>query len=84
MIKAKIVAISIGALAASGVVDVGEHVLIKPDTLPIPYRSVGEAVPMQKYPYSPVIECSSIVTVDNIDIDIINQCAVNRVGWFKL
>ena len=84
MVKTKIVVLSLSALAGMGVVEVGEHVAPKPEAMPIPYRSVADSVPMQKYPHSPVIECAAILSADNVDVNAVTACATQRVGWLKL
>lgn len=84
MVKTKIALLSLSALAGVGVVEVGEHAAPKPEALTIPYKAVGDSVSMQRYPHSPVIECTDILSSDTIDIDAINACATKRVGWLKL
>ncbi len=84
MVKAKILVFSLSALATTGVVEVREQALPKPEVMPIPYRSVGDSVPVQPRPYTPVTECEDISIDGNIDINLINTCAVNRVGWLRL
>ena len=84
MVKTKIVVLSLSALAGVGVVEGGEHVAPKPEVLPIPYKSVGETVPLQRYPHSPVVECTDILLSDNVDVNAVSACATKRVGWLKL
>ena len=84
MVKAKILVFSLSALATTGVVEVREKEMPKPEVMPNPYRSVGDTVPVQPNPYSPVAECDSLSIDDKFDIHAINRCAVNRVGWLRL
>jgi len=84
MVKTKILVFSLSALATTGVVEVREQELPKPEVIPIPYSSVGDTVPVLPHPFSPVIQCESISFDNNLDIDAINACAVKRVGWLRL
>ena len=82
MIKTKVIIFSLSAIATTGVVEIREHVPPKHEVLPIPYKSVGESIPLQRYPHAPVVECGDISFES--DIDILSACASNRVGWLKL
>ena len=82
MIKTKVLIFSLSYIAATGVAEVREKDAPLRDTLRIPYSSVGESVPMQRYPYTPVVECTD-VNADS-SIDLITECASRRVGWLKL
>jgi hypothetical protein len=84
MIKAKILVFSLSAIATTGVVEVREQAMPKPEVMPIPYRSVGDSVPVQPNPYAPVTQCKDISIDGNVDINVINSCAVTRVGWLRL
>jgi hypothetical protein len=82
MIKTKVIVFSLSAIATTGVVEVGEHAPPNREVLAIPYKSVGEFVPLQRYPYAPVTECRGISFES--DIDLLSTCAAKRVGWLKL
>jgi hypothetical protein len=80
MFKTQVIAITLSALAGTSAGLVGEQVVSKPEMLPIPY----ETVPLQPFNHSPVIECNGITLDDAVDIKIVSECAVGRVGWLKL
>jgi len=82
MIKTKVLIFSLSAVAVSGVADVREKDARRHETLLIPYSSVGDSVPMQRYPYTPVVECVD-VNADSA-INLITECASSRIGWLKL
>ncbi|MEK9769339.1 MAG: hypothetical protein VW683_10500 [Betaproteobacteria bacterium] len=84
MIKTQAIAITLSALAGTSAGLVGEQVVSKPEMLPIPYETVGDVVPLQPFNHSPVIECNGITLDDAVDIKIVSECAVGRVGWLKL
>ena len=50
-------------------------------TVAIPVQVVGDSVTL-KPAYSPAMQCKVIEL--GSDIDVINACAVKRVGWLKL
>jgi|DEB0MinimDraft_4_1074332.scaffolds.fasta_scaffold179448_2 hypothetical protein len=84
MFKTQVIAITLSALAGTSAGLVGEQVVSKPEMLPIPYETVGDTVPLQPFNHSPVIECNGITLDDAVDIKIVSECAVGRVGWLKL
>ena len=86
MFKTQVIAITLSALAATATSTklVGEHGTPKPEVLPIPYQSVGNSIPLQKFTNLPVIECGGVTLDTEADIRIVSECAVGRVGWLKL
>ena len=84
MFKTQVIAITLSALAATSTGLVGEQESPKPEVLPIPYQSVGDSIPLQKFTHLPVIECGGVTLDTEADIRIVSECAVGRVGWLKL
>ena len=84
MIKIKAAILALGALTAATttthVKQFGDQKPPERSRAAIPLQPVGDTVEAKPV-YSPALQCKALTP--DMNIDVINACAVKRVGWLK-